>query len=77
VAPPDARLAPARGCAELRVRCDRGPDRRRPSVVLLSTIDLTPGDARGMSRWRKALFVATSRITADAAEYFGLPRERS
>jgi KUP system potassium uptake protein len=30
-----------------------------------------------MSRWRKALFVATSRITADAAEYFGAPRERS
>jgi len=73
----DTRLAPARGCDELLVRSDRGPDRHRPSLVLLSTIDLTPGDARGMSRWRKALFVATSRITADAAEYFGLPRERS
>ena len=35
------------------------------------------GDAPGMSRWRKHLFVATSRITADAAEYFGLPRERT
>src|SRR3954453_10943794 len=34
----DARLAPARGCAEPRVRSDRGLDRRRPSVVLLSTI---------------------------------------
>jgi KUP system potassium uptake protein len=43
----------------------------------LSTIDLTMGDAPGMSRWRKHLFIATSRITADAAEYFGLPRERT
>jgi KUP system potassium uptake protein len=30
-----------------------------------------------MSRWRKHLFVATAQITADAAEYFGLPRERT
>jgi KUP system potassium uptake protein len=43
----------------------------------LSTIDLRPGDSPGMSRWRKRLFLATSRITADAAEYFGLPRDRS
>jgi KUP system potassium uptake protein len=43
----------------------------------LSTIDLYVGDAHGMSRWRKHLFVATSRITADAAEYFGLPRART
>ena len=28
-----------------------------------------------MSRWRKRLFVATTRLTADAAEYFKLPRE--
>ena len=43
----------------------------------LSTIDLSVGHAPGMRRWRKHLFVATSRITADAAEYFGLPRERT
>jgi KUP system potassium uptake protein len=43
----------------------------------LSTIDLVRGDAPGMSRWRKSLFVATSHITADAAEYFHLPRERT
>jgi KUP system potassium uptake protein len=43
----------------------------------LSTIELRAGDAPGMTRWRKRLFVATSRITADAAEYFGLPRERT
>ncbi len=43
----------------------------------LSTIDLRPSDAPGMSHWRKRLFVATSHITADAAEYFGLPRDRT
>jgi KUP system potassium uptake protein len=42
----------------------------------LSTIELRVGDAPGMTRWRKHLFVATSSITADAAEYFGLPRDR-
>ena len=30
-----------------------------------------------MSRWRKRLFLATSQITADAADYFGLPRDRT
>jgi len=30
-----------------------------------------------MTRWRKRLFVATSRIATDAAEYFGLPRDRT
>ena len=43
----------------------------------LSTIDLCRGDAPGMSRWRKHLFIATARITADAAEYFHLPRDRT
>ena len=43
----------------------------------LSTIDLSRGDAPGMSRSRKNLFLATSRITADAAEYFGLPSDRT
>jgi KUP system potassium uptake protein len=43
----------------------------------LSTIDLHIGKGAGMSRWRKHLFLATSRITADAAEYFGLPRHRT
>jgi KUP system potassium uptake protein len=43
----------------------------------LSTIALRPGTAPGMSRWRKRLFLATAQITADAAEYFRLPRERT
>jgi KUP system potassium uptake protein len=43
----------------------------------VSRIELVQGHAPGMSRWRKRLFIATSRITADAAEYFRLPRERT
>ena len=43
----------------------------------VSRIELVQGHEPGMSRWRKRLFIATSRITADAAEYFGLPRERT
>jgi KUP system potassium uptake protein len=43
----------------------------------LSTVELRRGDAPGMSRWRKRLFLATSRLTADAAEHFRLPRERT
>ena len=43
----------------------------------LSTIDLHLGTTPGMSRWRKRLFFATTRLTADAAEYFRLPRDRT
>jgi KUP system potassium uptake protein len=43
----------------------------------LSTIELHRGSGPGMSRWRKRLFLATARITADAAEYFRLPRDRT
>ncbi len=43
----------------------------------LSTIELRRGDAPTMARWRKRLFLATAGITADAAEYFGLPRDRT
>ena len=41
---------------------------------------VAPGDRSlfaGMPRWRKVLFVATARLTADAAEHFELPRERT
>jgi KUP system potassium uptake protein len=30
-----------------------------------------------MAQWRKRLFIATSYITADAADRFGLPRDRT
>ena len=42
------------------------------SPSFLSTIELCRGDAPGMSRWRKRLFVATSPTTAD---YVNVPRE--
>jgi KUP system potassium uptake protein len=43
----------------------------------LSTIEVRRGNTPGLSRWRKRLFVATARLTADAAEYFQLPRDRT
>ncbi len=43
----------------------------------LSKLELQAGDAPGMTRWRKRLFLATAGVTADAAEYFGLPRDRT
>lgn len=43
----------------------------------LSRIEIILGHTPGMSRWRKRLFIATSQITADAAEVFQLPRERT
>jgi KUP system potassium uptake protein len=49
----------------------------KEASYFLSTIDLYVGSRPGMRRWRKRLFVATSRISADAAEYFRLPRDRT
>ena len=43
----------------------------------LSKLDLHIGKEPGLSTWRKRLFLATSRLTADAAEYFQLPRDRT
>ena len=43
----------------------------------LSTIELRRGKEPTMPRWRKRLFIATAQITADAAESFGLPRDRT
>lgn len=43
----------------------------------LSKIELRRGTAPTMAPWRKRLFIATSYITADAAEHFGLPRDRT
>jgi KUP system potassium uptake protein len=59
----------------IRAAGAEGPvDDDTPSYFL-SRIEIVPGSTPGMSRWRKRLFIATSRITADAAEYFQLPRE--
>jgi len=43
----------------------------------LSKLELRAGSAPTMAAWRKRLFVATSYITADAAEYFSLPIDRT
>jgi KUP system potassium uptake protein len=54
-----------------------GPLEVDSASYFLSTIELHPGDVPGLARWRKRLFVATSRIADDAAEYFGLPQDRT
>ncbi|MEV8096479.1 potassium transporter Kup [Kitasatospora sp. NPDC085879] len=47
------------------------------ATYFLSKIELRRGKEPTMAPWRKRLFIATSYITADAAEYFGLPRDRT
>jgi KUP system potassium uptake protein len=64
----------------LRLAVDAGlecPLEVDEASYFLSTIELRAGEAHGMARWRKRLFISTSHITADAAEFFGLPRERT
>ncbi|WP_431682676.1 KUP/HAK/KT family potassium transporter [Kitasatospora sp. KL5] len=47
------------------------------ATCFLLKIELRRGKEPTMAPWRKRLFIATSYITADAAEYFGLPRDRT
>ncbi|WP_435281185.1 potassium transporter Kup [Streptomyces koelreuteriae] len=54
-----------------------GPLHLDQASYFLSKIEIRRGKAPTMAPWRKRLFVATSYITADAAEYFGLPRDRT
>ncbi|MEV1329387.1 potassium transporter Kup [Micromonospora costi] len=54
-----------------------GPLQVDEASYFLSTIELRPGDRPTMPRWRKRLFITTSHITADAAEHFCLPRDRT
>jgi KUP system potassium uptake protein len=49
----------------------------RNASYYLSRVELTPGDRPGMSRWRKRLFLVTALISAEPADYFQLPRERT
>ena len=44
---------------------------------VLSKIELTIGESPTMALWRKRLFIATSYLTSDAAEFFCLPRDRT
>jgi KUP system potassium uptake protein len=43
----------------------------------VSKIELRSGPEPTMAPWRKRLFIATSHITADAAEHFELPRDQT
>jgi KUP system potassium uptake protein len=61
----------------IREACADGPLDGEAVSYFLSTIDVRRGSTPGLSRWRKRLFIATTRLTADAAEYFRLPRERT
>ena len=54
-----------------------GPIAIDDASYFLSKLELTKGTEPTMASWRKRLFIATSYITADAAEYFGLPRDRT
>ncbi|MFJ4787531.1 potassium transporter Kup [Streptomyces sp. NPDC088794] len=54
-----------------------GPLRLDQASYFLSKIELQRGKAPTMAPWRKRLFIATSYITADAAEHFGLPQDRT
>jgi KUP system potassium uptake protein len=54
-----------------------GRDALDRASYFLSHVELVQGDARTMARWRKRLFIATSRATADATDHFRLPRDRT
>ncbi|GAA2605946.1 MULTISPECIES: KUP/HAK/KT family potassium transporter [Streptomyces] len=54
-----------------------GPLQLDQVSYFLSKIELRRGKGPTMAPWRKRLSIATSSITADAAEYFGLPRDRT
>jgi KUP system potassium uptake protein len=43
----------------------------------LSKIELTKGAEPTMPPWRRNLFIATSRLSSDGAEFFGLPQDRT
>jgi KUP system potassium uptake protein len=49
----------------------------KSASYFLSKVELLPGDDHSLARWRKHLFLALSRLSADATEYFHLPRERT
>ena len=54
-----------------------GPMELDEVSYFLSRIEIGMGDEPGMARWRKRLFIATSHLTADASEYFRLPRDQT
>jgi KUP system potassium uptake protein len=63
-----------RQIAKQGVEC---PVDARHASFYLSKVELKPGDGPGLSRWRKRLFLITALITAEPADYFKLPRQRT
>jgi KUP system potassium uptake protein len=63
--------------AALRLAVDQQQIADRSDVdnasFFLSQITIVPGDAPGMSTWRKKLFLVMAHNAASPAEYFGLP----
>jgi KUP system potassium uptake protein len=54
-----------------------GPIDLDRASYFVSKIELSRSAAPTMASWRKRLFIATSYVTADAAEFLGLPRDRT
>ncbi|WP_193561355.1 potassium transporter Kup [Mycolicibacterium hodleri] len=54
-----------------------GPISVDDASYFLSKLELAAGPAPTMAPWRKRLFIATSYLTADAADYFHLPHDRT
>jgi KUP system potassium uptake protein len=60
--------------AKAGVEC---PVDARQASFYLSRVELAPGEKPGMSYWRKRLFLITALVTAEPADYFKLPAERT
>jgi KUP system potassium uptake protein len=54
-----------------------GPIDVDDASYFLSKLELDPSPEPTMAQWRKSLFIATSFLTADATEFFHLPRNRT
>jgi KUP system potassium uptake protein len=54
-----------------------GPINVDEASYFLSKLELDPSPEPTMAQWRKSLFIATSYLTADATDFFHLPRGRT
>jgi KUP system potassium uptake protein len=67
--------------ALLKEALDKGLESSKDNIEAASYFVSVPRmrvtNARGMVRWRKHLYVTTSRLTTDPVEFLGLPRERT
>ncbi len=47
------------------------------ATYFLSTVEVQSGHVPGLPKWQKPIFIATSHIASDPANYFALPQERT